>query len=166
MGCSQRTGHDMRARYTHLSQSCQTVSLPYALMSTGKINHPQLGGVGEQKKKKNKVPRDLLLINNIHFLPRPQYTQYNTMIQLLGHSTQWVMKNIHHYISEYTNVETSINCSHMSYLPTSIIIFWPTKNMKKRYNNVWFIVLQSIILSHQSLRILGPDPHLPQNDQW
>jgi len=85
------------------------------------------------------------------------------------------MKNIHQYISEYINVETSINCSHMSHLPTSIIIFWSTNNFKKerkkekkrgekRYNNIRFIVLQSIILSQQSLKILGPDPRLPQND--
>jgi hypothetical protein len=111
-----------------------------------------------------KVPRDLLLINNRHLLPCLHYTWYDTMIQLLGCSTQWVMKNIHHYISEYINVGTSINCSHMSHLPTSII-FWSTINLKKRYyNNIRFIVLQSIILSHQSLRILGPDPHLPQNN--
>lgn len=167
MGCSQRTGHGMCAPYMHLSHSCQTVSLPYALMSTGKINHPPTRGEGgtKTKKKTHKVPRDLLLINNIHFVPHPQYTRYNTMIQLLGCSTQQVMKNIHHNISEYINIETSINCSHMPHLPTSIIIFWSMKNIKKKwYNNVRFIVLQSIILSHQSLRILGPDPHLPQND--
>jgi len=132
MGCSQRTGHGMCAPYMHLSHSCQTVSLPYALMSTEKINHPPTRGEGGTKKT-YKVPRDLLLINNIHFLPHLQYTRYDTMIQLLGCSTQWVMKNIHHYISEYINIETSINCSHMSHLPTSIIIFWSTKNMKKRY---------------------------------
>lgn len=57
MGCSQRTGHCMCDLYMHLSHSCQTVSLPYALMSTGKINHPlQWGGRGgDKKKQKNKL---------------------------------------------------------------------------------------------------------------
>lgn len=35
------------------------------------------------------------------------------------------------------------------------------KQYEKRYNTIRFIVLHSIILSYQSLTILGPDPHHP-----
>lgn len=54
MGCSQRTGHCMCSIHMHLSHSSQTVSLPYALKSTQKINHPQLGEGTKKKHTKRK----------------------------------------------------------------------------------------------------------------
>lgn len=39
------------------------------------------------------------------------------------------------------------------------------KKYKKMHNNIRHIVLQTIILPHQLLRILGPDPH-PWNDHF
>lgn len=159
MGCSLRAGHCMCAPYMHLCAcyTCQTVSLPNALTSTGKINHPQLKF---NKKSHTKCQGPSTYQKETHAaMPAVHLVRYSVTTGWVKH-TVTVMKNLHHYISKSINSETSIYCSHMPYIPTTIIIFWSTKNMKKkRYDNIRFIVLHSIILSHQSLRILGPDPH-------
>jgi hypothetical protein len=109
---------------------------------------PNWGGGGTKHKNPCKVPRNLLLINNKHLLPRLQYTWCNTMMQLLGCSTQWETKNIHHYVSEYTNFKTSVIVRICLIFPQVSLFSGPQKMWKKRYNNIRFIVLQSIILSH------------------
>lgn len=60
MGCSLRAGHCMCAPYMHLCAcySCQTVSLPYALMSTGKNQSPP---TEIQQKIPHEVPRTFYL---------------------------------------------------------------------------------------------------------